>query len=271
MSVGLGPPQVSPDGKWVWDGQKWQPLPETSWEPAPEAIMPPAVAAAAPMTRTAQATTVEVHPQASAFSYPAADVPVVPLWAEPAPSGRSLYMYAGAAAVVLIMLMMVLNSTNVIQLPWPGSASSSAGPALRPAPAPHTSEYARADRFTNFYLAPSLASISHTLPALQLACTGTLSSGCRTALTAAREQVATLLSNIDHADVPPCVAAGANATAFDFQSMAYGLDMALNGYPDNSGAEVYHGIYHFAYFGRSLKADAAAVNVQKARCSKVIP
>jgi hypothetical protein len=271
MSVGLGPPQVSPDGKWVWNGEKWLPLPEAPWEPAPEAVLPQAVAVAAPVPRMVQAGSVDVQPQPAAFSYPAADTPIAPLWAEPARSGRTIYMYAGAAAVLLVMLMMVLNSTNIIQLPWPGGASSSAGPTIRPSPTPHTSAYARADRFSNFYLAPSLASVSHTLPALQSACTGTLSSGCLIALNAARDQVTTLLSNIDHGDAPPCIAAGAKATSFDFQSMAYGLDIALNGYQDNSSAEVYHGIYHFAYFGRSLKADAAAVNAQKARCSKVIP
>lgn len=53
--------------------------------------------------------------------------------------------------------------------------------------------------------------------------------------------------------------------------MADGLDLSLNGYQDNNGAEVYQGIYHFAYFGRSLKADPAAINAQKAHCSKVIP
>ena len=41
--------------------------------------------------------------------------------------------------------------------------------------------------------------------------------------------------------------------------------------PDNSGAEVYKGIYRFAYFGRSLKADPAAINAQKAQCSKAVP
>src|SRR5260370_26141403 len=44
----LQPPQISPDGKWIWDGQNWQPLPETTWEPAAEAVIPEADAVAAP-------------------------------------------------------------------------------------------------------------------------------------------------------------------------------------------------------------------------------
>jgi hypothetical protein len=178
-------------------------------------------------------------------------------------------MYAGAAAVVLVMLMIVLSSTNLIELPWPSGPSGSASPAI--SPSPKTSDYARADRFVKVYLAPALPSVSHTLPALQSACTGTLSNGCLTALNAARQQMTTLLSTIDNGDVPTCIADSAKAARFDLQSMADSVDMALDGYQDNSGAEVYKGIYRFAYFGRSLKADPAAINAQKARCSKAVP
>ena len=48
MSVGLGPPQVSPDGKWIWDGQKWLPIPEATWEPAAAALIPQVAVVAAP-------------------------------------------------------------------------------------------------------------------------------------------------------------------------------------------------------------------------------
>jgi hypothetical protein len=273
MSITAGPPlvppQVSPDGKWIWDGRQWQPLPEAIWQPAAEAVIPQAVAVAAPIQRRVQLSPVELQPQPATFSYPVAETPVTPLWVEAPRSGLTIYMYAAAAAVVLLMLMMILSSTDIIQLPWPGGASSSAGPPIRPSP--KTSDYTRADRFLNVYLSPALPSVGHTLPALQSACTGTLSSGCLTALNAARQQMTTLLSTIDNGEVPTCIAAGAKAARFDLQSMADGIDTALNGYQDNNGAEVYQGIYHFAYFGRSLKADPAAINTQKAICSKVIP
>jgi hypothetical protein len=275
----LLPPQLSPDGKWIWDGHQWQPLPESTWEPAAEVVLPQAVAVAAPIQPRVQARQVALQPQPAAVNYPAAnypaagypaaDAPITPLWAEPAKSGLTIYMYAGAAAVVLVMLMMVLNSTNIIQLPWPGSASSSAG--VQHPPAPKTSDYARADRFLNVYLAPALPSVAHTLPALQSACTGTLSNGCLTALNASRQQMTTFLSTVDNGDVPPCISGVAKAARFDLQSMADAIDMSLKGYQDNNGADVYKGIYRFAYFGRSLKADPAAVNAQKAHCSKVVP
>jgi hypothetical protein len=274
----LQPPQVSPDGKWIWDGHQWQPLPEQTWEPAAAAVMPPAVAVAVPIQRRAQPSPVEIQPspveiqpQPAAFSYPVAETPITPLWVAAPRSGLTIYMYAGAAAVVLIMVMMVLNSTSIIQLPWPGGASSSAGPTALRSAGPQISDFARADRFVSIMVTPSLLSVSHTLPGLQTACTGTLSNGCLTALNAARQQMTELLSNIDHGDVPPCIAAGTTALRFDLQSMAGGLDLSLNGYQDNNGAELYQGIYRFAYFGRSLKADPATINAQKAHCSKVTP
>jgi hypothetical protein len=83
MSVGIGPPQVSPDGKWVWDGQKWVPIPSM------EAVAPE---------------------------------PSAPLWQQRTPSGPSIYRYAAGAAVVVVVLLVILNATNIIQIPWPGSS-----------------------------------------------------------------------------------------------------------------------------------------------------
>jgi hypothetical protein len=260
------PPQISPDGKWIWDGQQWQPLPEATWEPAAAAVIPQAAVVAAPVQRRVQYRPLETEPQPAAYSYPVAETPVTPLWEEPAPrSGLTLFMYAGAAVVVLVMLM-VLWSANVIQLPWP---SSSASPVPSRSPAPLTPEYSRADGFSKL-LTPTLVNVGRTLPALQTACTGTLSNRCLTAINSARDQMSEFLSMIDHADHPPCIAAGTQAMRSDVQSMADGLDLSMTGYQDYNGAEVYQGIYHFAYFGRYLQADAAAINAEKAKCSKVI-
>jgi hypothetical protein len=268
MSVGLGPPQVSPDGKWIWDGQKWLPIPEPSWEPAAGALIPQVAVVAAPVQRAVHASPLEIPPpEPAAFAYPVAvtEAPVTPLWEEPVRSGKTMYIYVGAAAVVLVMLMILLSS-NVIQVPWPGGSSNTASQSPRPT----TSDYARADLLSTT-LAPALVKVGPTLSALQTACTGTLSNGCLTALNLARQQMADLLSTIDHGDVAPCIAGGTAGLRFDIQSMAGGLDMSLKGYGDNNGAEVYQGIYRFAYFDRSLKADAATINAQKAQCSKVTP
>lgn len=119
MSIGASPPQqppqLSPDGKWVWDGRQWQPVPVVIGDVA--GVMPvrtavaasPAVAVAIPYSPPVM----QAHP---IFVPPAAEE-VAPLWEQPARSGVSLYLYVVAGAVVLVMLMIVLNSLNFIQLP----------------------------------------------------------------------------------------------------------------------------------------------------------
>src|ERR1700688_574391 len=127
MSVGLGPPQVSPDGKWIWDGQKWLAIPEATWEPAAAALIPPVAAIAAPVQRRVEVSPLDIPPpEPAAFSYPVAvvEAQVTPLWEEPVRSGRTMYIYVGAAAEVLVMGMGMLSS-NVIQLPWPSNTSRS--------------------------------------------------------------------------------------------------------------------------------------------------
>src|SRR5260370_12818554 len=106
MSIAEGPPvlppQVSPDGKWIWDGHEWQPLPEVIWEPAAEAVIPQAVAVAAPVERRGQTPPVERDPPPEALSYPAARYPIPhhpvgaipphPLLAEPARARRANFL-----------------------------------------------------------------------------------------------------------------------------------------------------------------------------------
>ncbi len=45
MSEPPPPPQVSPDGRFYWDGSKWVPMPASTTEPAPTSTSPNAVLA----------------------------------------------------------------------------------------------------------------------------------------------------------------------------------------------------------------------------------
>src|SRR5258708_37224961 len=71
----LQPPQISPDGKWIWDGQNWQPLPETTWEPAAEAVIPEAGGVTAPPKPRGQPGTPRGHPRPPTAPNPRADSP----------------------------------------------------------------------------------------------------------------------------------------------------------------------------------------------------
>src|SRR5258708_10689372 len=98
------PPQLSPDGRWVWDGQKWQPVPVVVGDLA--GIVPVAAAAAAPAPAPARAAVVYSPPK---YVAPPPEEPVVPLWQEPPRQGISMYLFVAAAAGVPFMGNMAFN------------------------------------------------------------------------------------------------------------------------------------------------------------------
>jgi len=258
MSVGLGPPQVSPDGKWIWDGQRWLPIP-----PA-DPVAPVAPVASMPYSAP--------QPEPVAFVYPAEVSP--PLWQEPAgPTQLSPYRIGAAGAVVLVLFLVLLNVTNIISIPWPWVEAGPTVTMIHASPRPIVSDYVLADRFLNGELGPAIASLANTLPAVQASCApaNNLSSACRAAVNATNTQNLNVLSVMDHAGVPNCIAVGTKALRNDLQGMSGGIGVALHGFQDSSSDEVNTGIYHFAYVAQSLQTDANMINAEVPACSKVLP
>src|ERR1700716_2882259 len=108
MSVGSSPPQVppqvSPDGRWVWDGRQWQPVPVVVGDVA--GVAPVVVATApVPVPAVAQYTppSIQVAPVIP-YAVPVAEGGVVPLWVQDRPriGGASMYLFVAAALVALI-------------------------------------------------------------------------------------------------------------------------------------------------------------------------
>jgi hypothetical protein len=247
VSVEVGPPQLSPDGKWIWDGQKWLPLP-------PAGVAEP-----------------EPQPAPVAYVYtPAA--PVTPLWEQPAPSGPSIYSYGALGAVGLVLLLVLLNVTNIISIPWPGASSGPTVTMVHGSPKPLVSDYVLADHFLNLSLGPAIVNLAKTLPPVNASCGAgaTLSSACHNAILATNDQMANVLSVIDHAGIPACIAYGVKALRIDLQDMAGGIGVALHGFQDSSADEVNTGIYHFAVVAQSLQSDATRIDTEVQACPQVI-
>src|SRR5258708_16208256 len=164
MSIGSSPPQTPPqlshDGRWVGDGQKWQHVPVVVGDLA--GIVPVAAAAAAPATAPARAVVVYSPPK---YVAPPPEEPVVPLWQEPPRQGISMYLFVAAAAVVLIMAMMALNSLQIYRFPWQSDGQSQARPTAVPTQLlTARTDYALAGRFLNFSLAPAVAPLNLPFP-----------------------------------------------------------------------------------------------------------
>jgi hypothetical protein len=278
------PPQLSPDGKWVWDGTKWQPV--AGVEPVHMGIFPawnsitvdPAEPVVEPVQQApvqqapVQQTPMQFNPEPEPvvdYGLPAVSEPVVPLWQQRPASGLTTYMYVGVGVVVLVMAMILLNSMNFIQLPWPGSGSSSSNQTVAsPTPNNTGTEFVRAERFLNSSLEPAVISMSKTLPTMSQVCVGTLSNSCFNAIGTTDQQVQTVVLVIDRGSVPLCIAGPVNKIRADFQGMHAGLQAALTGFQNNDRAAVGNGLTRFSSFGPALKTDGDALTAAEQTCTK---
>jgi hypothetical protein len=270
------PPQLSPDGQWVWDGTQWQPV--AAAEPVHAGVFPSwkgiQVEAPDPTTQFVEPTAAPVQnqsPPAVDYSYQQADEPGVPLWQQSKGPGKSLYLYPIAALAVLVMIMIVLNSVGYIQLPFVGASSATPSQAPRPSPTPDFSgpESARADRFLNS-IAPAATALDKTVPALRRYCYRTLATNCYDAVTATEAAVKNLLALITHGDIARCIAPQVASALDDVKLMDKDLTVALSGFQDNSGEELYQGVYHFGAYYALMSSSLAAATQAKTKCYTVV-
>jgi len=279
------PPQMSPDGNWVWDGSQWQPV--TGVEPTHEGVFAAyatkveaadtAVGVAPPAAVVAP---VQVAAPAPDYPYPAPAVdygyatpePVVPLWQEPKGSGKTVYLYVGGAVVLFLMVLIVLNTINLVSLPFIGGRTASSSPdASKPSPAPTTvtrSEYSRADIFMNGSLVPALVSLAAVAGPVAT-CSGAFTNTCFNAVTAAEPPTKHVLDVIDQGSIPPCIAEPMKKFREDVAYMEGGLQNALKAYQSNNQSQLVDGVYRFTHFDVVLGSDVDATNTAiKTRCSK---
>jgi hypothetical protein len=113
------PPQISPDGKWVWDGTEWQPV--AGRDSGHTAVFPAFSAAALDPALT-------THPAPVPFRAPVAPVNYAanyslaqpqtnaPLWQVKAGHWNK-YLYVAAGVIVLVMAGIFLSSLGKIAVP----------------------------------------------------------------------------------------------------------------------------------------------------------
>jgi hypothetical protein len=279
------PPQMSPDGNWVWDGSQWQPV--TGVEPTHEGVFAAyaqKVEAADQAVGVAQPASVVAPVPAAApavdYSYPAPAVdygypapqPVVPLWQQPNSSRKTVYLYAGGAVVLFLMVLIVLNSINLVSLPFIGGRTSSNSPvATKPSPSASQvtrSEFAGADAYLTGPFAAAMVSFNHTLPAWHDCSGESLSNSCFNTISATDQQLTNLLLVIDHGAIPPCITGAMAKLRYDLSVMDAGIKLALQGYKNNSLSDLTTGLYRFRRFGAFYQTDIIAIDDAKTtQCS----
>jgi hypothetical protein len=288
----IPPPQLSPDGKWVWDGNQWQPIADSS-EPVHRGVFAAwnsiQVEPADPVAELAQRAPMQVQAPAPMpvkmtppmqmeapqpeidYSYTVNDPNITPLWLQSTSSGMSRYLYFGAGLVVVVIVLMLLNSLNFVSIPFIGGTDQAAKPSPTPPQDTSGTDYVRADRFLASELSPPLSALEKTVPALNLHCGSTMTNSCFDAVTSTDEQVKNVVAAIKRGDVPKCIAAPMNKVQNDALEQDRQLAVALSGYQDNKPDELYTGVYRFKTYHALMLSDLNAVRqVQKVDCHKVI-
>lgn len=269
MSIGESPPQqppqMSPDGKWVWNGTEWQPVgTHRSVFPSWNSIHVEAVQAP-----PAQAVREQPQPALAYPVYAVAAAPAAPLW-ERKSTGLNKYLYWAAGGIALVIAIVVLMAMAPF-IEWPWSGGSNAAPAAAgPPPLATRSDYARADRFLNYALTPAMSALTPTFPVLKETCTGILTVSCQTAISASDKQVKVVLAAIDSETPPVCIAAQVTRLRADLVATDAALELGLKGYLDNSKNEVNQGVAQFKKVSTPLAGDAAAVAPATRACDTVV-
>jgi len=264
------PPQLSPDGKWVWDGKQWLPVARREAVfPAFAAVeveqMEPEPAPAAAEREPIPEIGEEPEPDPYAYSYvqAASDTPA---WERPE-TGLDKYLYIAGGVVVLLILAIWLGSLGSIQLPWEPVNTIPPRPSPTP-PITARSDAAAADRYLTGFLDPTLTNLAQTETVLNEICNGTLTFSCRDDMGVTQSKVKKVLPVFNLKIYPPCISAQVAKMKVDVTGEDAGLALALQGYKDNKASELALGLAQFRAAALALAADRTAAAVaEKASCS----
>lgn len=258
------PPQMSPDGQWVWDGTEWQPVgTHRSVFPSWNSLrVEPLQAAAEP----AQAVMTQPQPARTYPVYAVAEVAAAPpLWQRQS-TGMNRYLYWAAGGIVLVIAVFLLRAMAPF-IVWPWSPASESAPAAGADPPVATrTDYARSDHFLRVSLTPAMNGFSPTVPVLKETCIGPLTVSCQGAIMTTDKQVKLVMAAIDGENIPTCIATPVTKLRADLAASDVALQLALKGYKDNLKAEVTQGVAQFKKTSAPLAADATAVAPAQRLC-----
>lgn len=281
-----GTPPISPDGRYWWDGQQWQPLftPDgmqrwngQQWIPlsapfgqpapvAPVAAPPPAVEKPAWLDQAP--TWLAGPPAAPAPQTPPAVVeqPAAARAWEGLARPRSRTMIYGTALLLIAVLGFggwVARGQLLASLASNGASSQTASPT------PLLSEYERADRYLNLELGPPLLDATNTLTPLENACTASLPPPCKDALIATEKAMVKAEDVMNRTrDIPPCIAREMAQFKDDWVGMEQGLSLSIQGYQDNNRQLIIQGFQRFASIAQYVKADLDRIAKAEGTCAR---
>ena len=265
---------LSPDGKWVWDGNRWLPLADPStaahhavfaaWNgvrvEAPVAVeAAPVVQAPRPAARPAPRPAVKYAAPAPAPEEP------VPLWRQQAETGLNKYMYIAAGLIALVVLAVVVNSLG-LTLPWMQATSSGPTAPAGPPPLATRSGYAQAERFITGFLAPAMDDMNQRIATTRETCVGPVTVSCQDAVTEADNQAQALMTIVDQNTVPSCIAPPVARFRGDVSKVHDDLQATIKSFAANNTSQTNAFLSRYSSAAPAVPADYAAITAAKATC-----
>jgi hypothetical protein len=265
---------MSPDGKWVWNGQQWIPVAVhesvfpayTGATAAADAAGPVAPAVSSPASPFGMATA----PAAPAVVSPAIVGPpsysaggAVPPWQRYAVGKRSTYMYGGAAFVVVVIGVILTVAIGQNVLPFLHTSNGATPtPTAKASPTPQLavrSQAAVADRYVTSTFLPAVANLATPIRDEFEACSGQLSFSCQNALNAVEQQLVISQAPLAKATPPACIAPQVARVRADLTAIDQGVQLALGSFKNTNTIQMRQGLTRLNAGSKPLNSDIQAV------------
>ncbi len=266
---------MSPDGKWIWDGAQWRPIAVheaafPNWKSVGAGFVPEtdtraqAVGVAPPPSRREA-----IPPPSYRMASPAPNM-AAPLWRQAsARLGLKRYtpmVIAAVALVVVIVLVSVLATLALSARQGPSApavpATSKGGPTAR-------SESAQAAYVVKSLDSP-MADLKDNLALVRQSCGVGMTSACEDSLIHVANTVAPVLTVLDKATIPQCIAIPEATVRAYLGKVADGEQAALKGFNDNKRTEWLNGYSQVLNYGAGATTSFVAVKSATARCESAV-
>ncbi len=266
---------MSPDGKWVWNGQQWLPVAvHESLFPAYDKAAAAAAIDPVPMAQGTPQFAQMAAPMAPAVSSPAIVEPMsytakgaVPPWMPQGGGARSNYLYVGAAMLVVLIGIVFTIALTQSWLPFLRAGTADNIPAAAPTPTPQLpvrSEFALAARYVDSVVTPGTANLSTPFTDYGEACAGTLSLSCQDALGAADTELKRSIATLSGTPSPACISRQVARVASDLTAMQAAIQGGLKAFKDNNRNELLAAMNQQRTASKTFWSDVQAVSKAQA-------
>lgn len=232
---------MSPDGKWIWDGAQWRPVAVheaafPNWQSVGAGFVPGADAAAPAFASPPAVQRQASPPAAYRMASPAPGI-AAPTWGKGsrglAAIQRYIPMAIGAAGLVVVIVIVSVVATLVLSNRGSGSSpavnTAAGGPTQRSANAQATYVIKELD-------AP-MSDLKDALTLVLQGCRVGMTSACEESLIAVEDKVSPMVTILDNATIPACIATPEAIVRADMGKIVEGEAIAVKGFNDNKNSE----------------------------------